>query len=109
MFKGDEVEAIQRLLDLSTDSGISARATGTEGPDPGEQRGAFRGALGGQNGKGPWTTVDSSVPARREVANAQTFDSTALLQPGQGLATMITPPAGVAELADATDSKSVGS
>ena len=88
LFKGDEAVAVAKLPSLSLSMSGQVKATGTDGTPhdrddlPGKVRGAQRGAQGELNSPGTRTQTHYNGPERG-------FDL-----------------AGVAELADATDSKS---
>ena len=106
-FKGDEAQAVSKLPDLSSPEEDAKTATGTDHADP--RWGAQRGAKGGQNRQARWTNMDSNAASSCHSSAAQILVNTADLTDEQGPTRMMEHPAGVAELADATDSKSVGS
>jgi len=104
-FKSDEVAAIAALPDISLLRRLRAKATGT---DPAaETRGALRGARGGQKLPARWTHIDARGAGCCRRADLQYPVNTADLTMGQRLTKINGPSAGVAKLADATDSKSV--
>ena len=107
LFKGDEAQAVSKLPDLLNPEEDAKIATGTDHADP--RWGAQRGAQGGQNSRARWTNMDSNAAFSCDSSAAQTLVNTADLTDEQGPTRMMEHPAGVAELADATDSKSVGS
>ena len=108
-FKGDEAEAVNKLPSLSWPGDDAASATGTSDVNPlPSLRGAMRGAPDGKQWTDQRGAVDSSGSWRASDDATKTTGNKADLTLGTSVVKMDSDKAGVAELADATDSKSVG-
>jgi hypothetical protein len=108
-FKGDEAKAVNTLPSLSWPGDEASSKTGTYDlkPLPGS-RGAQRGALGGQQWNQSDSRVDSNDHHSCVLKSSQVPENNADLTLRPDVTKIQRRIAGVAELADATDSKSVG-